>query len=578
MRFVTDSRASLDRLSIRGFFGILGLVLGFFVLYPLLMLILRSISGTGAESSSLFRVFTLPETWRACANSLKAAAGVTVLTTITGGSLAWVVVRTDYPHKKTVGLFALTAFIIPPYIIGLAWLQFFGRSGYLESLLTRLFLLETYDFQYYSVSAVVIVMTLHLYPLMFLSIRNALHQQDADLERAALLSGASFSKSFITITTPLITPSVLSTGLLVFSRTLANFTVPALLALPVREEFLTTQIFSSLSSLNIRFAATLSLLLVAISTALFWSQVRTLRTYQGSSALKADERGAITVSLGVKRVFVSAALFLFLGLTTILPLVVMLISSFLKRWGLPVQLQYLTLKNYRELLFTEGKAFRAFRNSVVYGASAAALAGLIGSGTAFLGHAMKTRASRILESLATWPMAFPNIVLAVAAILAWNRPPLRFYGTPWALIVTYMILFIPIIMKQVTGLIANHDPSLVWAARLSGASPLQGFFTITLPAILPGLRSGFLISFLVALREIPISLMLYSSGQETVGVLLFGMQSQEYGLEMTSALSILLIILILAGNFLIHTGTKRMHNGKASDKRYLQALWSYKGN
>jgi iron(III) transport system permease protein len=166
-------------------------------------------------------------------------------------------------------------------------------------------------------------------------------------------------------------------------------------------------------------------------------------------------------------------------------------------------------------------------------------------------------------------MAFPNIVLAVAAVLAWNRAPLRVYGTPWAIILTYMVLFIPIVMKQVTGLIQHYDTRLLAAARLSGASPLQSFMTITLPILAPGLKSGFIICFLIALREIPISQMLYFSGQETVGVLLFGMHSQSYGLEMTSALSMVIIFLLFIGNIIIKRITRKHTYGKTAHKEHL---------
>lgn len=569
---------------------LLALVLFFFVLYPPIMLVFRSFfsggSGTGMRAIE-GAAGPLAEAAKALAgampaflNSLRAATGVTVWTTLIGGALAWLVVRTDFPYRRVVELAAVVAFIIPPYIIGLAWLQFFGRNGYFERMLRALFQFEHYNVSYYSVTAVVVVMTLHLYPLMFLSLRNALQQQDTDLEKASLLSGASRWRTFIHVTAPLMVPSVLSTGLLVFSRTLANFTVPALLALPVRREFLTTRIFSSLSALDLRLAALLSLFLVAISTLVFWSQGFVLR---GNSTARsgATDRGETrhsAVKLGRRRLLVSAAVMFFLGLTVLLPLAVMLVSSFLKRWGLPLEWRYLTLGNYQALLETGGRAMRALRNSLTFGVVAATAASIIGGATAYLAHSARSKASRLLEAVAGWPMAFPNIVLAVAAILAWNRGPLHIYGGPWAIIVTYMVLFIPIIMKQVTGLVQGHDTALLHAARVSGAGPLRAFLSVTLPAILPGLKVGFLISFLVALREIPISLMLYSSGQETLGVLLFGMQSEEYGLEMTSALAILIIFLIFSGHLLIRGGTKRINYGKTTDRRLVQALWSHKGN
>ncbi len=565
-----SSGASPNKLFNRGSFLVLGFLLVFFVLYPLCILLVQGV-GT-ADGRGVAAVFS------SLRNSAITALWVSLWTTVIGGALAWLIVKTDFPHKQLVHTFAIGAFIIPPYIIGLAWVQFFGRNGYFDRFVQAVFSIDNFEFPYYSTTAVIVVMTLHLYPLMYLSLRNALQQQDNNLERAAQLSGASPWRIFFTVTLPLMAPSIFSTALLVFSRTMANFTVPALLALPARKEYLTTLIFSSLSALNIKTAAQLSLLLVLITTALFWIHASALRLPTRSASPASSSSASHPLKIGNSRGVVTAGVFLFLGATVVLPIAVMTVSSFLKRWGLPLQAEYFTLKNYSYLLFEDGRAWRAFRNSVSYGITAAGFAGIIGGWTAFLVHNQKTKAARILETVAGWPMAFPNIVLAVAAILAWNRGPMRLYGTPWAIIVTYMILFIPIIMKQISGLIQSHDPNLVKAARVSGAGPLQSFFSVTLPAITPGLKAGFLICFLIALREIPISLMLYSSGQQTLGVLLFGMQSEEYGLEMTSALSIIMILLIVMGNIILRKGVRKNTNEKTTNKRYLQTIWSDKGN
>jgi ABC-type Fe3+ transport system permease subunit len=133
--------------------------------------------------------------------------------------------------------------------------------------------------------------------------------------------------------------------------------------------------------------------------------------------------------------------------------------------------------------------------------------------------------------------------------------------------VPFLSLRYPLVLKQISALLENQDPRLVQSARTSGAGPARSFLTVTLPAILPGIESGLLVCMLIALREIPIALMLYSAGQETTGVLLFGMQSQSYGLEITSALAVTIIVLIFTGNMFI-TGIKRRRiNAKTPDTR-----------
>lgn len=567
-----------SKVLVRGAMVLLSLVLAFFILYPPIVLFMQSFSpSTSQRGLAVFEVLGHKGTWVAFLNSLVTSLFTTALTFLIGLSLAWLEVKSNFRFKKAIRSFTLVAFIIPPYIMALAWVQFFGRNGYLERMLRSVFTFDAYTFPYYSIGAVAVVMALHLYPLMYMSARNALVQQEKNLEKAALLSGASLMKTLRTVTLPLIGPSVLATGLLVFSRTMANFTVPALLALPVRKEYLTTLVYSAISGLDIATASAVSLFLVAISTLLFWSQhsmAKKGKRYAGSGQMQGK---ASPFVLKKHAIWVTALFFLFMGATVILPLVTMFISSFLKRWGLPLQWQYFTLANYRELLSPQGKALIAFRNSIVYGVVAASFALLIGGATAYIAHTSDTVRSKVLESIATWPMAFPNIVLAVAAVLAWNRAPLRLYGTPWAIILTYMVLFIPIVMKQVTGLIQNYDTRLLSAARLSGATAFQSFVTITLPILSPGLKSGFIICFLIALREIPISLMLYFSGQETVGVLLFGMHSQSYGLEMTSALSMVIIFLLLIGNIIVKRITRKHTYGKTAHTGAVEILWNNKG-
>ncbi len=557
---------------------LLSLILAFFILYPPIVLFVQGFSQTSSSQGvALLEVFRHKGTWVACLNSLTTALLTTFLTFVIGFSLAWLEVKSDFRFKKAISSFSMVAFIIPPYIMGLAWVQFFGRNGYLERMLRSFFTFQEYTFPYYSTGAVAIVMALHLYPLMYMSLRNALAQQEKNLEKAALLSGASLWKTARTITLPLIRPSMFATGLLIFSRTMANFTVPALLALPARKEYLTTLVYSAISGLDIATAASVSLFLVAISTLLFWSQHSLAKKGQRYAGSGQERGGSSLVALKGHTLWVSVLFFLAMGSTVILPLVTMFISSFLKRWGLPLQWQYITIANYVQLLSPKGGALLAFRNSIVYGVVAASFALVIGGATAYIAHTSKTFRSKVLESIATWPMAFPNIVLAVAAVLAWNRAPLRVYGTPWAIILTYMVLFIPIVMKQVTGLIQNYDTTLLAAARLSGATPLQSFVTITLPILAPGLKSGFIICFLIALREIPISLMLYFSGQESVGVLLFGMHSQSYGLEMTSALSMVIIFLLLIGNLIVKRITRKHSYGKTASKERIEVLWGNKG-
>jgi iron(III) transport system permease protein len=537
-----------------------GIILGLIIIYPPAVLVkLTFFPREGlSDLPQILGEILSRGTRRAFLNSLFTASGVFLFSTFTGTVLAWLRVRTNLPGKAILDALVLLAFIIPPYILGIAWMQLFGSGGYLNRIISLMSPDTEYSFPYYSIGAAVIVLGLHLYPLIYFSIRNNLQQLDPLLETAAVQCGASRLHTFTSITLPGILPGMLSAGLLVFSRAIANFSVPALLCLPVRKEMITTRIYASLGSLDSRTAALLSFCLVLVSTLLYVLQLQVLRRFSWGNAKKPgnlpQEQGSSLGRYYLPVSFITAAFFL---VTIGLPLGAMLISSFMKRWGLPLKGEYLTLHNYVHLLSGE-KTRKAFVSSLSFGAGAGIIALGIGGTVALLSHTIRSRSSRLIEAVASWPMAFPNITLAVAAILTWNRAPFFLYGTPYCIIATYAALFTPIVMKQIAGLLENQDPRLIHAARTSGAGPVGCFLTVTLPTILPGVGSGLLLCILIALREIPIALMLYSAGQETVGVLLFGMQSQSYGLEMTSALAITVIALIFTGNLVIQKIKRRV--------------------
>ncbi|AHC13808.1 ABC transporter permease [Salinispira pacifica] len=530
---------------------LLGLLLAIVVVYPAANLILR-----GTDTTAISRTFGSPRTLTAILNTLAVAVGSTLFATLLGGCLAWLVVKTDLPGSGAVDTLTFVSFVTPPYILAVAWVQLVGRSGYLARVYAIVTTSDEWNFPYYSIGAVIVVLGLHLYPVMYLSLKNALSRIDPALESAAVMSGAGPLRVFRTVTLPVIAGSIGATGIFVFSRGMANFGVPALLMLPVRKDVLTTRVFSALSELDLPVATVVSFFLVGISTLLFVLQARLTPIARRSAVDHGRNRG-VQQPLRRLRVPVAIGTFTVLAIISVLPLIAMVASSFLKRWGLPVRREFLTFGNYAYLLSPDGIAVRALRNSFVFGLGAGAIAALISGGIASLiVSSRRSPAVHTLEAVATWPMAFPNVVIAVATILAWNRPPIRLYGTGWAIVAAYAVLFTPIVLKQTVGLARTHDERLLQAAQLAGAQPLRCFFTVTLPTISPGLRAGILLSIVIAAREIPISLMLYASGQETLGVLLFGMQSQSYGLEMTSALSVLILTGIIIARTVLRRGGK----------------------
>lgn len=520
------------------------------IIYPLINLIVKSF-----DINTFLSLFNDKYIYKSVVNTLIIGIGVTFFSILLGGSLAWLVVRTNFRYKKLIKTFVLIAFMIPSYILSISYIQIFSKNGYLSRLLKMLF---DYDYNLfpYSIMSTIIVLSIHLYPLAFMAISNALEAYSMDYEDAALMCGANRRKVVKSITIPMIIPSILSIGILIFSRSMANFGVPATLCLPIAKNVVTTKIFEYLSHLELKNATALSIILIIISACIFLLNSKIINKKKYACSTNKKFKNPQLIKLGKWERVVSSIAILFCLCVTGIPLVSIIMTSFLKRWGLKLELHNFTFNNYITL-FTNPYTNKAFINSLSYGIIGATTAVIISSAVLYMFYINKNKLNKLFMIIVTWPIAFPNIVLAVAATLAFINKPFKLYDTKWIIIITYIALFIPIAVKNMSGIIENVDNSLIKASKMSGANMFGTLKNIVVPLIAPGMSSAWILCFLIALREIPISMLLYSSGTETLGVMLFTLQSNSYGLEMTSTLAVVIIVMSLIGNYIIRKVRRR---------------------
>lgn len=261
-------------------------VILFLIGYPLTTILKNSLfTGESFSTAAYADVFSSSSTYKALLNTMLVAFGVLLLAGVMGGGLAFLVEKTDFRLKKLIRFLVFLQFCIPSYIISVSWIQIISRGGYLH----RIIKLFNPDFQYslnpYSLAAVIIVLSIHLYPLVFFGISNALRRSSGVLEDAARISGGTSFRVLKSISLPLVLPSFLSVGLLVFSRTMANFGIAAQLALPIGTEVLTTRIYKAISELDIQSLSVLSILLIAISYVIYFITERWIksRTFYSNS-------------------------------------------------------------------------------------------------------------------------------------------------------------------------------------------------------------------------------------------------------------------------------------------------------
>jgi iron(III) transport system permease protein len=531
-----------------------GLFILLVVIYPLWQVFFRSFLDAGAFSLKSYRkVFATPTYYRALVNSVWVSCATGALCMAFGTFLAFLVVRTDLPFKKSLRTLLVLPYALPSFFAAIAWIQLLGPQGYLARLFLQLFPEETLPWNIYSAGGVVFVLTVHYFILVFITVAGALERMDASLEEAARASGANTYRIMREITLPLVLPAILAGGLLAFIGALANFGIPALLGMRARFFVLTTSIYYALAIPDFGLATALSGMLVVV--ALFSMAVQ-FGIQKGESRYTVISGKAVHPSelklrgLRYPLFFGIAAFVLFIS---ILPILSMLMTALFQYWGAPLTTANFTLKNFAYVLNLEAGR-RAILNSLFLAALAATLTMFVGVVISYMHVKAKLKGSRLLDFFATIPYAVPHTVIAIAMILAWARPPLSLYGTLWIILVAYLAVYLPFAVRTSNSTLQQVHDSLEEAAKASGAKMFPRLRDIILPLARPGMIAGWILVFMPALRELTVSILLYAYHTETIGVVVYNLQDAGYR-EIAAALASIVMGLLIVGNMVIRKVT-----------------------
>ncbi|PLR84857.1 ABC transporter permease [Bacillus sp. V33-4] len=535
----------------RSWSGILGFsLITFLFLLPVCRLVWLSVVSEGNLSLNLYQeVLAEAVTWTTIKNTLWITIASTFLSSVLGVSLAWMMAYVNLRRKKWIQLFIFMPFIIPSYITTLAWVQFFGKNGPLAALFSS----DGPIFNLYSMEGIILVLGLSHYPLVYLLSIEVFRKIPRELQQAASAGGAANWTIFTKIVFPMALPGIAGGGLLAFLSNLDNFGIPALLGIPANIRVLSTYIYEQVIGYGptaFARAAVLSVLLgliALIGTVLQWLIIRKSQVHETASR---DMEPRYFLSNGWRST-VEFTLWTFLLCTSLIPFLTMAATSFLKAYGLSFRWENLSLKNYQYLLFEDAKTINAVTNSVTLALVAMLCCLVIGTTIAYLRFKHPSVFIRITEMMVTIPYALPGTVFALSIILMWLQPIRGWqpgvYGTVWILLIAYITRFTVLQMRGSLTALSQIDPSMEEAALTAGAGWLAKWRKILVPLLLPGVMGGALLVFLTALTELTVSSLLWSSGSETIGVVIFSFEQAGYSTFSTAFSSMIVLAILLLG-------------------------------
>ena len=503
-----------------------------------------------------------PETFKALMNSLIIAGMSTIGSTIVGTFFAWLVTRTDMPHKRFMKSMFLVPFMLPSFIGAMAWKMLLSpNAGFINRFFMDNLGFDGPIFNLYSYYGISAVEVMYLFPFVFIQVCGALERMDPTLEESACISGAGLFTITRKITIPLVLPSILSGALLIMLYSMAHFGTVAVLGIENGIYNIPVLIYERIhqsggSFESIRTGTVLATVLVISAACIIWAQRKILGSghYQiiGGKSFRPME-----LKLRGLKYPLMFFCFAYIAFTIVLPTVVIFLVGGLSTYGLSFTPENLSLDNFKFILFEYDVTRDAIFNSVTLGLTAAIITMFAGVMISYVIVKMDVKGKGILEFLGMLPFSVPGSVIALGVILAWSGQfGINLYNTVWIILVAYIARYMAFSLKANSAALEQVHDSLVEASRACGATMWQSLKDIVLPLVKPGMFAAFFLIFLPSLRELTVSIMLYAPTTRTIGVAIYTL-NEDGETVISCALAAIALIIIIVGQTVINHFTKK---------------------
>lgn len=535
------------------------LILLYFIVLPLAVLIIDSVVVDGhLDVSSYLTVYGQAVNMRALTNTAKISILVMILSVLITFPLAWLIGRTDLPGRKKFRTILVASYMIPPYVGAIAWTQLLNPDvGYLNALLKTIFSLSKAPFNIYTEGGLIWVLTLFYSPFAFITISRAMEKMDPTLEEASRVSGASPLRVLWDVTLPLMAPSILAGGLLVFIGAGSAFGIPAIVGMPGNIEVLTTRIVSFVYMGNdsgIRNATTLAVSLMILANGLLFFMTWFMGRKDYTTIGGKSTRPAL-VELGKWKGLATFLVAVYAFIAVILPLGSIVITSFMVSMSKGLSLDNFGFDAWIPVL-ENSQYLDCIWRSLGYAFIAATIGTILSLFVAYLSVKTHVKGRSLPDLLVMVGSSTPSVVIALALIITFSgNYGLNLYSTMWILIVSYLVKYMTMSVRTIAASLSQVSSSLEEAGLNSGAGWLRICKDIIMPLIAPSIVAGWFLIFMPSFYELTMSNLLYGSDTQTIGVLLYELQTYA-DTQNASVMSVIILIIVMVGNLILNKVSK----------------------
>ena len=487
----------------------------------------------------------------------------TVLVSVPLGSvLAWLMIRTDLPGKKILGLLVTVPYMIPSWTKALAWLAMFrnstsGANGFLAGLG-----IPVPDWLAYGPIAIVLCMSMHYYAFSYIMVSGALRSINSELEEMGEIQGASKAQILRHITLPLILPSVLSATVMTISKSIGTYGVPANLGNRIGYYTLATKMRNFIDQGPQAVGYSMSIVLVLLAALIIFSNQRIVGVRKSYATVSGKGGRATLMQLGKAKKPLMVFLMVFLFLAMVVPFFVLIMETFQITTGAGYGPDNLTLYNWigkaGEIdkytnyvgIFRNPNFFSAFWNTIRLTLIASILTAICGQ---FLGYISSRGRGKwygdLTEQMVFVPYLMSGIAFSTMYFSMFSRPHFgglmpSLYGTFTLIVLTSVVKHFPFASKSGTANMLSISVELEEAADIAGASFWKRMSSIIVPLAKNGFISGFMLTFISIAKELDLIIIMMTPTTQTMSYLAFTYSQDGYN-QMSDAVSVCVLAFIL---------------------------------
>lgn len=500
--------------------------------------------------------------WGPLKNSLVVGIFTVLVSVPLGSVLAWLVVRSDIPGKKLLGMLVVIPYMIPSWCKALAWLAMFrnarsGALGFLAGLG-----IPIPDWLAYGPIAIVLCMSLHYYAFSYINVSSALRSINSELEEMGEICGASKPQILKSITLPLVLPSILSSVIMTLSKSIGTYGVAANLGNRIGYYTLATKmkVFISQGPQSVGYA--MSLVLIALAALIIFSNQKIIGVRKSYATIGGKGGRSTEMKLGKAKVPLLVFLVAFLFFAMVVPMFVLVMETFQITTGNGYGLDNLTLYNWigkvgeaeKSInypgIFMNPKFGKAVWNTIRLTFIGSILTAICGQ---FLGY-ISTRGrgkwyGSLTEQLVFVPYLMSGVAFSTMYFAMFSQPNLgglipSLYGTFTLIVLTSVVKHFPFASRSGTANMMQISTELEEAADINGANFWQRMGKIVLPLAKNGFVSGFMLTFISIAKELDLIIIMMTQETETMSYLAFTYSQEGYN-QMADAISVCVLLFIL---------------------------------